>query len=82
MQPRCLLPVILAYIGHAYWVFRGKVTAAYGEAAGEPRVKAKSGNLASYRGQMASRRASIASIISANRRLGSGETAPKDRQTY
>jgi cytochrome bd-type quinol oxidase subunit 2 len=42
-----LLPVILAYLGHAYWVFRGKVTAAYGEAAGEPRVEAKSDNLAS-----------------------------------
>jgi hypothetical protein len=36
--------VILAYLGHAYWVFRGKVTAAYGEAAGEPRIKAKSGH--------------------------------------
>jgi cytochrome d ubiquinol oxidase subunit II len=42
-----LLPVILTYLGHAYWVFRGKVAAAYGEASGEPRVEAKSDNLAS-----------------------------------
>jgi cytochrome d ubiquinol oxidase subunit II len=42
-----LLPLILANLGHAYWVFRGKVAAAYGEASGEPRVEAKSDNLAS-----------------------------------
>jgi cytochrome bd-type quinol oxidase subunit 2 len=37
-----LRPVILAYLGHASWVFRGRVTAD-----AEPRVKAKSGNLVS-----------------------------------
>jgi cytochrome bd-type quinol oxidase subunit 2 len=37
-----LRPVILAYLGHASWVFRGGVTAD-----AEPRVRAKSGNLVS-----------------------------------
>ncbi len=37
-----LRPVILAYLGHASWVFRGRVTAD-----AEPQVKANSGNLVS-----------------------------------